>query len=71
MLPIPDYQSIEFASDGVTLRGRRCMPSGHPCGVVVMAHGLSATIPMTMDKYAERFAERGRPRWHSTTGAMA
>ncbi|MCJ7712289.1 MAG: alpha/beta fold hydrolase, partial [Chloroflexi bacterium] len=59
VLSTPGYQSIEFRSDGATLRGRLYLPSSRPCGVVVMAHGFSATIPMTMDKYAELFCERG------------
>ncbi len=59
VLSTPRYQSVEFRSDGATLRGRLYLPRGGPSGVVVMAHGFSATIPMTMDKYAEFFCERG------------
>ncbi len=53
------YRAVEFTSDGATLRGRLYPPGDRPAPVVVMAHGFSATIPMSMDKYAERFQEQG------------
>jgi uncharacterized protein len=46
-------------SDGALLRGRLYLPHQQPAPVVVMAHGFSATIPMVMDRYAERFREHG------------
>jgi hypothetical protein len=55
----PGYRPIEFPSDGATVRGRLYLPGDLPAPVVVMAHGFSATIPMTLDRYAERFCERG------------
>ncbi len=57
--PASDYRPVEFTSDGATLRGRLYLPGTGPAPVVVMAHGFSATIPMTLDRYAERFCERG------------
>ena len=53
------YRTIEFSSDGATIRGRLYAPASGPAPVVIMAHGFSATIPMSLDKYAERFFERG------------
>ena len=53
------FRSVEFSSDGATLRGRLYLPERLPAPVVVMAHGFSATIPMAMDRYAEVFRERG------------
>jgi pimeloyl-ACP methyl ester carboxylesterase len=55
------YEAIEFESDGATLRGRLYLPSGAepPFAAVVMAHGLSATLTMCADRYAEVFAARG------------
>jgi len=53
------YRPVEFTSGGATVRGRLYLPDRRPAPVVVMAHGFSATIPMVMDKYAERFCERG------------
>ena len=59
-MPItPEYRPVEFLSDGATLRGRLYLQGDRPAPIVVMAHGFSATIPMTLDKYAERFHERG------------
>jgi hypothetical protein len=59
MAMTPRYRPVEFASDGATLRGRLYLPGDRPALVVIMAHGFSATIPMSLDKYAERFCERG------------
>lgn len=58
------FQPVEFTSDGATVRGRVYLPAASPPGaspgpVVIMAHGFSATIPMTVDRYAERFQTRG------------
>lgn len=55
----PDHRTIEFPSDGATLRGRLYLPDHVAAPVVVMAHGFSATIPMVMDRYAECFHARG------------
>ena len=53
------YEPIAFESDGATLRGRLYRPAGRPTAVVVMGHGFSATVPMTLDRYAERFRDSG------------
>jgi alpha-beta hydrolase superfamily lysophospholipase len=55
------FTVIEFPSEGATLRGRLHVPPGsRPHPIVVMAHGLSATITgMTADRYAEVFREAG------------
>lgn len=55
------FESVEFESEGATLRGRFYRPEGRPAPlpVVVMAHGFSATITMTADRYAEVFAGAG------------
>jgi alpha-beta hydrolase superfamily lysophospholipase len=55
----PAFRPIEFTSDGATLRGRLYLPDHRPAPVVIMAHGFSATIPMSLDKYAEHFCRRG------------
>jgi len=56
-----DYTPIEFRSEGATLRGRLYLPvdAPRPVPAVVMAHGLSATIPMVLDKYAEAISTAG------------
>ena len=55
------FEPVAFESEGATLRGRLYLPktgiSPHPA--VAMAHGLSATITMAMDAYAEVFADHG------------
>lgn len=58
---MPDlFESVEFASEGGVLRGRLYRPTaGTPVPVVVMAHGFSATITMTADRYAEVFQQAG------------
>ena len=54
------FADVEFASQGAVLRGRLYRPPGsEPVPVVVMAHGTSATITMTADRYAEVFRESG------------
>ena len=57
--PSAGYDEIEFLSDDAALRGRLYLSDQQPAPVVVMAHGFSATIPMVLDRYAERFRERG------------
>jgi uncharacterized protein len=57
--PASAYRAVEFESDGATLRGRLYLHGDRPAPIVVMAHGFSATITMSLDKYAERFHERG------------
>lgn len=52
------YEAVEFSSEGATLRGRFYRhESGAPA--VVMAHGLSATLTMCADRYAEAFHAAG------------
>jgi uncharacterized protein len=56
------FELVEFPSEGATLRGRLYVRSAprRPLPVVVMAHGLSATIHgMTADRYAELFSDAG------------
>jgi pimeloyl-ACP methyl ester carboxylesterase len=55
------FTIVEFPSEGATLRGRLYVrPASRPLPVVVMAHGLSATIHgMTADRYAEVFHDAG------------
>ncbi len=54
------FEEVEFASEGAVLRGRFYPPrNGVKAPVVVMAHGFSATISMTADRYAEVFSEAG------------
>ena len=54
------FSNVEFPSEGAVLRGRLYRPDGTgPLPVVVMAHGTSATITMTIDRYAEAFLESG------------
>ncbi len=54
------FEDVDFASHGARLRGRLYRPSGSgPAPAVVMAHGTSATITMTTDRYAEVFRESG------------
>jgi len=56
-----DSIPIEFTSEGATLRGRLYLPvdAPRPFPAVVMAHGLSATIPMVLDRYAEALCAAG------------
>jgi dienelactone hydrolase len=54
------YESVVFESEGAQLKGRLYRPDGRrPAPVVVMAHGFSATITMTTDRYAEVFQHAG------------
>ena len=54
-------RDIEFKSDGITLRGWLYRPAKGkaPFPTVVMAHGFSGVKEMTLDRYAEVFAEGG------------
>jgi len=57
-----EFTSVEFPSEGATLRGRLYLPRGarSPAPVVVMTHGFSATVSgMTADRYAEAFRDAG------------
>lgn len=56
------FKTIEFESQGATLRGRLYLPEHDETRfpVIIMAHGFSTTVNgMTADKYAERFRESG------------
>jgi hypothetical protein len=56
------YKSIEFQSEGATLRGRLYTPEINlkKLPVIIMAHGYSATIEgMVADRYAEVFSKAG------------
>jgi pimeloyl-ACP methyl ester carboxylesterase len=53
-------EEVEFPSEGATLRGRLYLPEGAPpYAAVAMAHGFTATIHMTADRYAERLRDTG------------
>jgi len=54
------YTIVQFQTQGATLRGRLYsagIPA--PAPIIIMAHGFSATIGMTSDKYAEEFSKAG------------
>jgi dienelactone hydrolase len=53
--------AIEFASEGVVLRGRLVMPSPdiERRPAVIMAHGNSASVEMVMIEYARVFPRAG------------
>jgi pimeloyl-ACP methyl ester carboxylesterase len=60
------FRTIEFPSEGATLRGRLYLPlakSSAPAqlrhALVIMGHGFTSTMPMTTDRYAEAFAAAG------------
>jgi hypothetical protein len=54
------FEPVEFASQDAVLRGRLYRPPGDKAvPLVVMAHGTSATITMTADRYAEVFQAAG------------
>lgn len=54
------FEAVEFESEGAQLRGRLYRPDGpEPWPLVIMAHGFSATIVMTTDRYAEVFQDAG------------
>ena len=54
-------EDLEFTSLGATLRGWLYLPEGvdGELPAVIMTHGFTATRTMTIDKYAEVFAEAG------------
>lgn len=54
-------KEVEFPSEGATLRGMLLLPKAQKQKppVVVMAHGISATVHMVADKYAETFCRSG------------
>jgi dienelactone hydrolase len=54
-------RDIEFAAEGVTLRGWHYLPSKSKkrFPTIVMAHGFSATKEMYLDRFAEAFADAG------------
>ncbi|MFS4466978.1 alpha/beta hydrolase [Maribacter sp. 2210JD10-5] len=59
---IKTYKNIEFPSVGAILKGRLYLPKNNniKLPLVIMAHGLSATInSMVADKYAEEFYKAG------------
>ncbi len=54
------FESVEFPSEGATLRGRLYRPQqAGRAPVVVMAHGITATITMVADRYADVFHDAG------------
>ncbi len=55
------FQLVEFPSEGAVLRGRLYVrdKSARPSPIVIMAHGLSATITMVADRYAEVLFDAG------------
>ena len=54
-------EAIKFEVPGATLRGRLFRPpgSGGPVPLIVMSPGLTQVIDMSLDSFAERFAEAG------------
>lgn len=54
-------KEVEFSSEGATLKGMLFLPKAQKQKppVIVMAHGLSATVHMVADKYAEVFCRSG------------
>lgn len=54
-------EEVEFSSEGATLKGMLFLPKAQKQkpSVIVMAHGLSATVHMVADKYAEVFCRSG------------
>ena len=54
-------EDVEFAADGVTLRGWLYTPEGGggSAPTIVMAHGFSAVKEMYLDRFAEAFADAG------------
>jgi pimeloyl-ACP methyl ester carboxylesterase len=54
------FETVEFSSEGATLRGRLYRPDRtSPFPAVVMAHGTTATMTMAIDHYAEVFCRGG------------
>jgi hypothetical protein len=57
---VSGFETVEFASEGAVLRGRLYHRAARrPRAGVVMAHGISATIGMVADRYAEAFHDAG------------
>lgn len=56
-----DYENVEFESEGEILRGRlyRATSRDRAEPLVIMAHGFSGTITMTLTDIASRFASAG------------
>ncbi len=55
------FRIVAFPSEGALLRGRLYVQehAARPLPAVVMAHGISATIAMVADRYAEVFYAAG------------
>lgn len=56
------FRPVEFQSEGATIRGRLYRSTDDhetPRPAVVMAHGITATVTMVIDRYAEYFCEAG------------
>jgi uncharacterized protein len=55
------FRNVEFHSEDATLRGRLYTPKrfSRSLPAVVMTHGFSATITMTIDRYAEALCSEG------------
>jgi pimeloyl-ACP methyl ester carboxylesterase len=55
------FRNVEFQSEDATLRGRLYTPKrfSRSLPAVVMTHGFSATITMTIDHYAEALCSEG------------
>lgn len=58
-VPASEFLDVEFTSDDARLRGRLYLPDTLPAPIVILGHGFSATIPMSLDRFAEHFRERG------------
>lgn len=54
-------EAVEFEVPGATLRGRLFRPAGTgaPVPLIVMSPGLTQVIDMSLDRFAESFAEAG------------
>jgi len=50
---------VSFHSEGAELRGLHFAHGDQDCPIVVMTHGTSATITMTIDLYAKRLFDAG------------
>ncbi len=53
------YETVQFQSGELTLRGREYRHRNEDTPWVVMTHGTSATISMVVDAYAERIHDAG------------
>jgi alpha/beta superfamily hydrolase len=55
-----NYEDIKFFSEDILLRGRFYLGKGSILlPSIIMSHGTSATITMGINKYAEKFQEKG------------